>query len=208
MSETRRTPAHASQFIQPARPGTSHAGLRVQPSLTSTVTAAPVSARPAPAIDHVAAAREAIAQANREASKVGLGPRFFDTLEETRVATPALLSDDARWVFAVRVKREMQGGRAAIIAPESRQRLLGLANRLGLRDFDANLIIAIVQDDARTFPSVNPVPSESTKGPLALVRSAQPESTDSGEMFWWNIGAASGLACLLCFAMVRWLGVF
>lgn len=202
-SETRRTPSHSAYSAQPARPGTSHAGLRVQPS----ITAAPATARPAPVIDHVAAAREAIAQANREASKIGLGPRFFDTLEETRVATPALLSDDARWVFAVRVKREMQGGRAAIIAPESRRRLLGLANRLGLRDFDANLIIAIVQDDARTFPSIIPVPSDATKGPLALVRSAQPESTESSEMFWWNIGAAAGLACLLCFAMVRWLGV-
>jgi len=56
---------------------------------------------------------------------------------------------DARWVLACRVAATLEGGRAAILRPESRDRLLSQATRLGLRQFDANLIIAIVQDSAR-----------------------------------------------------------
>ena len=58
-------------------------------------------------------------------------------------------SADARWVFACRVAASIEGGRAAILRPESRDRLLNQASRLGLRQFDANLVMAIVQDSAR-----------------------------------------------------------
>lgn len=57
---------------------------------------------------------------------------------------------DPRWIFAVQVSKSLDGGRAAILSPERRQRLLGDAARLGLRLFDANLVIAVVQDGART----------------------------------------------------------
>ncbi|HEX8876209.1 MAG TPA: hypothetical protein VF777_05630 [Phycisphaerales bacterium] len=158
----------------------------------------------------MAAARRMIEEANRESSRIGLGPRFADSLEHTRRATPALMGDDARWVFAVRVRREVQGGHAAIVTPESRKRLLRLANRLGLRDFDANLVIAIVQDDARTFGGTLPIPSESAKGPLALVRPAVVPST----RFTWRmehlkalapVGASLAIATVFCLAAVRWL---
>ncbi|MGH7243504.1 MAG: hypothetical protein ACREJD_08825 [Phycisphaerales bacterium] len=155
--------------------------------------------------DTVEQARAAIAEANREASRIGLGPRFFDSLEETRRATPALLSDDARWVFAVRVKREIQGGKAAIIAPESRRRLLKLANRLGLRNFDANLVIAIVQDDARLYGTAIPVPSEDAKGPLSLIRPADSTPTTTSTSIWMYFGASVGLAAIGCYWMVFWL---
>lgn len=76
------------------------------------------------------AARELeVARANRQASAI-------DAL-------------DARWVFACRVASNLEGGRAAILRPQARDRLLGQAARLGLRPFDAHLIIAIVQDSAR-----------------------------------------------------------
>ncbi|MBS0191220.1 MAG: hypothetical protein U0573_15435 [Phycisphaerales bacterium] len=191
-SASRRTPAQASQAAYPDWPGLRAAGIRVQPRLS----------QPAP-VDSAAAAREEIANANREASKLGLGPRFFDTLEQTRIATPALLSDDARWVFAVRVRREIQGGAAAIVVPESRKRLLKLATRLGLRGFDANLIIAIVQDDARNYPSNIPVPSSAIKGPLALIRPASQES--ASDWLWWSIGASIGLAALGCILLAVWV---
>jgi hypothetical protein len=57
--------------------------------------------------------------------------------------------DDARAILATRVAASLEGGRAAILRPESRRRVVALATRLGLRPFDANLIIAIVQDGAR-----------------------------------------------------------
>jgi hypothetical protein len=56
---------------------------------------------------------------------------------------------DPRWVLAVQVMRGLQGGRAAILTPEERKRLMLVGNRMGLRSFDTNLVIAIVQDGAR-----------------------------------------------------------
>lgn len=54
--------------------------------------------------------------------------------------------NDARWRLAEETQRALQG---TILAYEDRRRLLGLANRLGIRAFDANLILAVVQDRAR-----------------------------------------------------------
>lgn len=56
---------------------------------------------------------------------------------------------DARWVLASRASRLIEGGRAAVLSPERRERLRRLATDLGLRPFDAGLVIAIVQDAAR-----------------------------------------------------------
>jgi hypothetical protein len=53
---------------------------------------------------------------------------------------------DARWQFATAVEGALQG---ATLAYEDRRRLLGLATRLGIREFDAHLIVALVQDRAR-----------------------------------------------------------
>ena len=49
-------------------------------------------------------------------------------------------------------------GCAAIVVPESEPPAQA-GHPVGLRGFDANLIIAIVQDDARNYPSNIPVPS-------------------------------------------------
>ena len=53
---------------------------------------------------------------------------------------------DARWQLATETQRALQG---AVLAFEDRRRLLDLAHRLGIRAFDANLILALVQDRAR-----------------------------------------------------------
>ncbi|MBX3357036.1 MAG: hypothetical protein KF745_01280 [Phycisphaeraceae bacterium] len=57
---------------------------------------------------------------------------------------------DARWIVALRASQYLEGGRAAILTPEHRQRVVRLATSLGLRPFDAHLVIAIIQDSART----------------------------------------------------------
>ena len=54
----------------------------------------------------------------------------------------------ARFFLAL-VTRRIQGGRAAILAPGDRADLLESARRLGLRPFDAALLIAVVQDRVR-----------------------------------------------------------
>ena len=67
---------------------------------------------------------------------------------ENRAAAqnPALEPTDSRWVVAIRAYSELQG---TTLTPERRQRVLRIAHLLGVRPFDANIIIAIVQDQAR-----------------------------------------------------------
>jgi len=67
---------------------------------------------------------------------------------ENRAAS-MMTDDDARAVLALRVSENLQGGRSALLTPERRRGLVTTATRLGLRPFDASLIIAIVQDAAR-----------------------------------------------------------
>ena len=57
-----------------------------------------------------------------------------------------LRADDPRWMLAVQTRAKLQG---ALLSPADRQRLLEQGLTLGLTVFDANLIIAIVQDQAR-----------------------------------------------------------
>lgn len=74
--------------------------------------------------------------------------REWEVGAENRAAA-GLPSLDARRVMAVRVSDALEGGRAAILRPEARARLVSSASRMGLRPFDANMVIAIVQDAAR-----------------------------------------------------------
>lgn len=53
---------------------------------------------------------------------------------------------DPRWKFALETQQALQG---AVLSFEDRRQLLSLAQRTGIRAFDANLIIALVQDRAR-----------------------------------------------------------
>ncbi|MEX2672170.1 MAG: hypothetical protein WD294_08690 [Phycisphaeraceae bacterium] len=57
-----------------------------------------------------------------------------------------LNSTDPRWVLAVRTQQVLQG---AMLRPAERQNLLRVGRLMGLNPFDANLVIAIVQDQAR-----------------------------------------------------------
>lgn len=63
---------------------------------------------------------------------------------------------DARFRFAGSVLRELEGGKAAILRPERRERLIDQAGRDGILPFDANLVIALVQDSARRGDLVTP----------------------------------------------------
>ncbi|TVQ62581.1 MAG: hypothetical protein EA378_04435 [Phycisphaerales bacterium] len=109
-------------------------------------------------------------------------PPLTISLDEALVAAEnrsaaAVTVGDARWVFAARVATALEGGRSAVLAPERRERLITTARHLGLRPFDANLIVAIVQDTARTTGAplgpataerlelVQPADARSGKGP-------------------------------------------
>ncbi len=62
--------------------------------------------------------------------------------------TSATITDptDPRWVLALRTAESLQG---TILGPEKRDRLVKIGKMMGLTAFDANLVIAIVQDQAR-----------------------------------------------------------
>lgn len=83
-----------------------------------------------------AQARHAVAEENRRAASLAS-------------ANDPSAGADVRRIFALRASQMLEGGRAAIMPPESRRMLVGDARRFGLRAFEANLIIAIVQDGAR-----------------------------------------------------------
>lgn len=57
-----------------------------------------------------------------------------------------LAAGDPRWVLALRVADSLEG---TTLPPARRQALLRMGRVFGLTAFDANLIIAIVQDQAR-----------------------------------------------------------
>jgi hypothetical protein len=109
---------------------------------------------------------------------------------EPENAAPASMSAlDPRWVLAVQVYREIEGGRAAIITPDARRRLMLVGRRLCLRPFDTSLVIAIVQDAARR--------GEDPLGPMSvsrirLVRDS--ELADAGPMLTWSRVAAMVIA--------------
>jgi hypothetical protein len=55
-------------------------------------------------------------------------------------------SADPRWVLAVRTAELLQGD---ILTPECRERIVRMGRMFNLTPFDANMVIAIVQDQAR-----------------------------------------------------------
>ncbi len=78
-----------------------------------------------------------------------------DAVSQKQVVKPAIAppqhepitdTTDARWVLAVRTAEQLEG---TILRPERRESLLRLGKVFGLTPFDTNLVIAIVQDQAR-----------------------------------------------------------
>lgn len=120
--------------------------------------------------------------------------RAARVLSENRSA--ALAAQDPRWVLAVRTASALEGGRAAILPPIRRERLMVLASRLGLRPFDASLVIAIVQDAARAGE-----PLQATEPRLAMLRPPEAPRTVSP---WVLLGVSAVLGAAACAAMIAW----
>ncbi|MCC5785281.1 MAG: hypothetical protein JJU33_01115 [Phycisphaerales bacterium] len=135
----------------------------------------------------------------RPAPRSKTAARAAEVAAENKAAS-TLSASDARWIFAVRVSELLDGGKAGVLTPDRRQRLLRLATNMGLRPFDANLIIAIVQDEARHGVSPSPLNTD-TEQRLALVRPAEHARPSP----WISIALAVLLAGLLFFALVGWV---
>jgi len=90
---------------------------------------------------------------NGRPTDTGQPIRLAGRLEAKRRASRASRTDqgiddpaDPRWVLAVRTAEQLEG---PILTLEKRHKLVRLGLLMGLRPFDTNLIIAIVQDQAR-----------------------------------------------------------
>jgi hypothetical protein len=68
-------------------------------------------------------------------------------IKENRLASASGLdAHDPRLALAIQARERLQG---AMLTPEHRDQLLKTGQKLGLRSFESNLVIAIVQDQAR-----------------------------------------------------------
>jgi len=104
-------------------------------------------------------------------------PAHSEPIESENAAAASLDAADARWVLAVRTTMALEGGQAAILRPDARRTLVAMAMKMGLRTFDAALVIAIAQDAARMGEALSG-PAQSR---LSLVRPAA--SASSGNSF-------------------------
>jgi hypothetical protein len=110
-------------------------------------------------------------------------------------AAPDLDPTDPRWVLAVRTQSQLQG---SILTPERRERVLDTARQLGVRPFEANLIIAVVQDHARRG-----LPLSGTAPTLAII-DRPPRSREHG--YGLQFIAALALAAAGALLLAWWMG--
>ena len=115
--------------------------------------------------------------------------------EENRAAGRNLSLDptDPRWVLAARTHSQLQG---TTLTPERRQRVLRNARQLGVRPFEANVIIAVVQDHARRS-----APLAQAADTLALLRDPR---CDTQRCTMWSRWIAVGLTALAANAIFIW----
>ena len=78
-------------------------------------------------------------------------PRLAEPIQRDGLHTPAQVDPitgpaDPRWVLAVRTAELLEG---AILPAEQREKLIKVGTLMGLTPFGSNLVIAIVQDQAR-----------------------------------------------------------
>lgn len=104
--------------------------------------------------------------------------------------------DDVRLVFAQRVAAHIEGGRAAILRPDVRKRLLVEGSAMGLRIFDANMIIAVAQDASQRGV---PTDSHDVLGQLRFLGGVQQGESRLKLMF---------VAGLLATLIVGWLAAW
>lgn len=110
--------------------------------------------------------------------------------------SPALHPASPHLAFATSIARALEG---AILAPERREALIQEARSLGLREFDANLVIAVVQDRARRGESTDDI-----TGPISVLARSERSSLRSNARAVFA-GAAIGLAVGFAILLVRWL---
>lgn len=115
---------------------------------------------------------------------------------------------DPRWLLAVKTSSLIEGGKAGLLTPARRREVLNLAGQLRLRPFDANLVIAIVQDAARAGEGAL---SAGVRSRLTLVGGVEGLRTDSDQSVSLRrrlpglLLGALVLAGLLAYVLITWV---
>lgn len=124
-------------------------------------------------------------------------------IRRENIQASQVAASDPRWLLAVQVAMALEGGRAAIMPPEQRTRLLRVANKMGIGGFDANLVIAIVQDAARHG---EPTLAPETMSRLTLVRRSDGTEVPSRRSMWAMLAVGASLGAIVASALIRWIG--
>lgn len=96
---------------------------------------------------------------------------------------------DPRWVLAIRTAEQLQG---TILPPTQRARLIRLGRLIGLTAFDANLIIAIVQDRARRGYPAAQCPTAAHEQ-LAMIAPPDSRAARRRRRAWATTGAVAAM---------------
>lgn len=144
----------------------------------------------------------------RHASPLRAAPKMRDASQSERAVAremrsaaanqPALDPTDPRWVVAARAYSQLEG---STMTPERRARVLDSARKLGVQPFEANLIIALVQDQRRRGRTLHDAAPALRLIPQNDRSSARP--SQSSILGLWIAAAAA--AAVFAWLMIRWL---
>lgn len=148
------------------------------------------------------ARRRPVAAPSSPASSADPLRALADARSPRTAPTSDLQANDARWVFAVRVSKALEPGPEPALPPDRRRRLMSIARALGLRPFDANLIIAIVQDAARSGEPL----SSSVEERLGLVRPVQRSGVSRTSLLLVAFASAIASAALVAWSAAWVMG--
>ncbi len=127
------------------------------------------------------------------ARKLAVAEEMLRAREATQ--SRALDPMDPRWALACAARDSLQG---SVLTYENRRKLMRLAQRVGIRAFDANLIVAIVQDRARRGE-----PIESAVDAIGVV--PRPAARSGAFVTAWIWAAAILIAVLVDVVLIGWL---
>src|SRR5687768_50111 len=140
-------------------------------------------------------AKLAVIQENRVAAYAPAAPRMAG-LAEMSAGMSTLDPADPRWALAMQTQARLQG---ATLTPEHREQLLKCGRKLGLRPFEANLVIAIMQDQARCA-------AKARRPPLGaeVIERAEQAQTSPATAEWPRWLAAAASAAVLAALLIYW----
>ncbi len=119
-------------------------------------------------------------------------------VEEANAQSAHVSDDAAHAIFSTRVAHQLEGGKVALLRPERRRELSKLATNMGIRPFDAQLLIAVTQDAARH--------GEIVTGDAALDPAADPSVGTRRPMNVWPVLIGSALGIAMAVFAAAWVG--